>query len=460
MSDLRQLIRREILSLITVSDGGAKEVEEIKKQIQQLRNDIDGINYKLSAQQGELTSITARMAAVESGFGALSNRVTDNERSILQLSGDVGTINNSLSTLGNKIDATEQGLSRLVARTDDLTSRTSALEATSASLTTDLASLNTRVTTEINDIRASVASVSGRIDVLERDAVMNVGQGLEKAGNSIKVIVGNGMWFNDQNQIQLDLSGQMKGVGFEGSGMVAKIDSAYFAYNGNGQITLKDNISGLPSRTSALESLKIDTVLPPLVVQESQGSRSLRLLYDAVDFRVVNQVFTLVTRTSVPTYRFPLNYDASANVVTLSPNYRIRTGQWTGQLQYQTPTVNWSVPVTVKLMRVNDWLILSFSKFSTGAILASGKMVINFVTGLSSGWQTGSTEPSSTTDPLSTTFAAVQFVNGSSRVDAFRILGVTEWDAGELEISNYGGTYTAHTGVDWAPMTLMYPCLG
>nr|ABA77565.1 cell attachment protein sigma 1 [Reovirus sp. T2W] len=447
MSDLRQLIRREILALVATSDGGAKEVEEIKKQIQQLRNDVDGINHKLSAQQGELASITARVSAIESGFSTLSNRVTDNERSISQLSGDVGAINGSLSTLGNRIDVAEQGISQLVTRTDDLTSRTSALEATSSSLTTDLASLNTRVTTELNDIRANVTAISGRVDVLERDAVTSVGQGLEKTGNSVKVIAGNGMWFNSQNQIQLDLSAQMKGVGFEGSGMIAKIDGTYFMYNSSGQITLKDNISGLPSRTSALESLKIDTVLPPLVVQESQGSRSLRLLYDAVDFRVVNQAFTLVTRASIPTYRFPLDYDASANIVTLSPNYRIRTGQWTGQLQYQTPTVNWSVPVTVKLMRVNDWLILSFSRFSTGAILASGKLVLNFVTGLSSGWQTGSTEPSSTTDPLSTTFAAIQFVNGSSRVDAFRILGVTEWNAGELEVSElWWDVHRSHWG--------------
>nr|AAW58062.1 viral attachment protein sigma 1 [Mammalian orthoreovirus 2] len=460
MSDLVQLIRREILALVTTSDGGAKEVEEIKKQIQQLRNDVDGINHKLSAQQGELASVTARVSAIESGFSALSNRVADQRASISQLSGDVGAINSSLSTLGNRIDAAEQGISQLVTRTDDLTSRTSTLEATSSSLTTDVASLNTRVTTELDDIRANATVISGRVDALERDVVTSVGQGLEKTGNSVKVIAGNGMWFNSQNQIQLDLSAQMKGVGFEGSGMIAKIDGTYFMYNSSGQITLKDNISGLPSRTSALESLRIDTVAPPLVVQESQGSRSLRLLYDAVDFRVVNQAFTLVTRASIPTYRFPLDYDASANIVTLSPNYRIRTGQWTGQLQYQTPTINWSVPVTVKLMRVNDWLILSFSRFSTGAILASGKFVLNFVPGLSAGWPTGSTEPSSTTDPLSTTFAAIQFVNGSSRVDAFRILGVTEWDAGELEISNYGGTYTAHTGVDWAPMTLMYPCLG
>nr|BBJ69975.1 sigma-1 protein [Mammalian orthoreovirus 2] len=460
MSELQQLIRREILLLSTNDNGASREIEEVKKQIKQLSTDVGRIRVELETQQRVINDVVARVTTLEAGYGDLSNRVIANERSISTLTASMGTVNASLSALGQRVDATEQRVTQLDTITTDLSGRTSVLERNVSTLNTDLAALNTRVTTELSLVRADISSIVTRLTTLESSAITAVAQGLEKTGNTVRVIVGNGMWFNNQNQLQLDLSGQMKGVGFDGSGMIAKIDTNFFSYDSSGNITLNSNISGLPSRTANLESLKIDMVAAPLTINESGGSRLLRLLYDAVDFRVVNQVFTLSSRVAVPSFRFPLELDTSNNTVSLSSNYRIRTGQWSGRLEYQTPTLSWGVNVTVKLMRVNDWLILSFPRFSTNGILASGKFVMNFVTGLSAGWQTGATAPSSTTDPLSTTFAAIQFVNGGTRIDAFRILGVSEWTDGELEISNYGGTYTAHTNVDWAPMTLMYPCLG
>nr|BBJ69985.1 sigma-1 protein [Mammalian orthoreovirus 2] len=460
MLELQQLIRREILLLSTNDNGASREIEEVKKQIKQLSTDVGRIRVELETQQRVINDVVARVTTLEAGYGDLSNRVLANERSISTLTASMGTVNASLSALGQRVDATEQRVTQLDTITTDLSGRTSVLERNVSTLSTDLAALNTRVTTELSLVRAEISSIVTRLTTLESSAITAVAQGLEKTGNTVRVIVGNGMWFNNQNQLQLDLSGQMKGVGFDGSGMIAKIDTNFFSYDSSGNITLNSNISGLPSRTANLESLKIDMVAAPLTINESGGSRLLRLLYDAVDFRVVNQAFTLSSRVAMPSFRFPLELDTSNNIVSLSSNYRIRTGQWSGRLEYQTPALSWGVNVTVKLMRVNDWLILSFPRFSTNGILASGKFVMNFVTGLSAGWQTGATAPSSTTDPLSTTFAAIQFVNGSTRIDAFRILGVSEWTDGELEISNYGGTYTAHTNVDWAPMTLMYPCLG
>nr|WND64010.1 sigma-1 protein [Mammalian orthoreovirus] len=461
MSELQQLIRREILLLTSSGSYGAtRDIEEIQKQIKQLIGDVTRISNGLDTQQRAITELTAQLSTIESRIDDVSNRVATNERAISELSRNVGSIVDSVASLGGRLNDAEQGLARLDTVTNDLTSRASTLENELNVVRSDLAALNTRVTTELNSIHQDLSSQMGRLAALEAAAVTSVGQGLEKTGNMIKVIAGNGMWFNAQNQIQLDLSGQRKGVGFDGSGMIAKIDTNYFSYDASGNITLNSNISGLPTRTSALEAIKIDLAVPPLSIDTSGGIRSLRLLYDALDFKIVNQVLTLVNRASLPTFRFPLELDTATNVVSLGSNYRLRLGQWTGQLEYQATNLSWRINVTVQLMRVNDWLVLSFPRFSSSAILASGKFVINFVTGLSSGWQTGATVPSSTTDPLSTSFAAVQFINGSNRVDAFRILGVSEWTDGELEIVNYGGTYTAHTAVDWAPMTLMYPCMG
>nr|ABC39649.1 sigma-1 protein [Mammalian orthoreovirus 2]ABT17125.1 cell attachment protein sigma-1 [Mammalian orthoreovirus 2] len=461
MSELIQLIRREILSLTQgVDNGPSREIEALKKQITQLSSDVSGLSIRVAQQQQSITSITAQLGTIDTRLSDISNRLTENERAIASITADVGGINNSVSALGQRVDAGEQRISELDTITNDLSVRASTLEADVGALRTDLAALNTRVTTELSDVRSSLSALTASLQALESAAVTSVGQGLEKTGNNVRVIAGNGMWFNSQNQLQLDLSGQMKGVGFDGSGMVAKIDTNYFRYDANGNITLSSTISDLPARTQTLEAMKIDAVAPPLAINESGGVRLLRLLYEASDLRVVNQVLALVNKVTMPSFRFPLELDSSANIVTLSSNYRMRTGQWSGDLEYQTPTLSWRVPVTVRLMRVNDWLLLSFDKFSTNGILPSGKFVMNFVTGLSPGWQTGSTQPSSTTDPMSTTFAAVQFVDGSNRVDAFRILGISEWVDGELEISNYGGTYAAHRNVDWAPMTIMYPCLG
>nr|QGQ60203.1 Sigma 1 protein [Mammalian orthoreovirus] len=460
MLELQQLIRREIFALTNSDNGTAKGLEEVKKQVQQLSIDVSRLRIELTSQQRLITDVVARVTAIESGISDISNRVAASERTISTLTADMGSVINGLSSLGQRVDAAEQGIVRLDMLTSDLVSRTSTLESGLSTLTSDLASLNTRVTTELSDVRLNVSQVNDRISSLEASAVLAVGQGLEKDGNNIRIIAGNGICFDNQNRLQLDLSEQMKGVGIDGAGIIAKIDTTYFSYNSSGQITLNSNISGLQGRMATLESLKIDVVAPPLSISESGGSRLLGLLYDGKDFKLVNQFLTLSNHVAAPKPRFPLELDSLSNTVSLSSNYRMRTGQWSGQLEYQTPSLSWRVNVTVNLMRVNDWLILSFPQFSTNSILASGKFVMSFVTGLSPGWTTGATAPSTTTNPLSTTFAAIQFVNGNSRVDAFRILGVSEWTDGELEISNYGGTYAAHTKVDWAPMTLMYPCLG
>nr|QGQ60205.1 Sigma 1 protein [Mammalian orthoreovirus] len=460
MLELQQLIRREILALTNSDNGTAKGLEEVKKQVQQLSLDVSRIRLELTSQQGIITDVVARVTALESGVSDISNRVAAGERALSTLTADMGSVVSGLSSLGQRVDAAEQGIVRLDTLTSDLVGRSSTLESGVSALTSDLASLNTRVTTELPDVRLSVSQVSDRVTILEASAVLAVGQGLEKDGNNIRVIAGDGICFNNQNQLQLNLSEQMKGVGFDHAGVIVKIDTTYFSYDSSGQITLKDNISGLQGRIATLESLKIDDVAPPLSISESGGSRILGLLYDGKDFKLVNQFLTLSNHVAAPRLRFPLELDPLSNTVSLSSNYRMRTGQWSGQLEYQTPSLSWRVNVTVNLMRVNDWLILSFPRFSTNSILASGKFVMSFVEGLSPGWATGATAPSTTTNPLSTTFAAIQFVNGNSRVDAFRILAVSEWTNGELEISNYGGTYAAHTKVDWAPMTLMYPCLG
>nr|QGQ60202.1 Sigma 1 protein [Mammalian orthoreovirus] len=460
MLELQQLIRREIFALTNSDNGTSKGLEEVKKQVQQLSLDVSRLRIELTSQQGIITDVVARVTALESGISDIGNRVVASERTISTLTADMGSVVNGLSSLGQRVDAAEQGIIRLDMFTSDLVSRTSTLESGVSTLTSDLASLNTRVTTELSDVRLSLSQADDRVTSLEASAVLAVGQGLEKDGNNIRIIAGDGMCFDDRNQLQLDLSEQKKGVGIDGAGIIVKIDTTYFSYNSSGQITLNDNISGLQRRMAVLESLKIDVVAPPLSISESGGSRFLGLLYDGKDFKLVNQFLTLSNHGAAPKHRFPLELDSLSNTVSLSSSYRMRTGQWSGQLEYQTPSLSWRVNVTVNLMRVNDWLILSFPRFSTGGILASGKFVMSFVTGLSPGWTTGATAPSTTTNPLSTTFAAIQFVNGDSRVDAVRILGVSEWTDGELEISNYGGTYAAHTKVDWAPMTLMYPCLG
>ncbi|AGG40204.1 sigma1 [Mammalian orthoreovirus 2] len=466
MSELQQLIRREILLLATSSTNGSlKEIEEIKKQVKQLGNDVSRISNELSTQRGLIDGLTARVTTIESGMGSLGNRVTVNERSIASITAELGAVSGSVSSLGQRIDVAEQGIAGLDTITSVYlsTAEHPYMETRVPILTNDLTSLNTRVKPRVrrNADESIDEDCRWAIDLhIENSAVTGVGQGLEKTGNIIRVIAGNGGWFNAQNQLQLDLSGQRKGVRGLMDRECCKDYTTYFNYDANGNITLNNNISGLQSRTASLKRQIVWCAATLQEVNDLNGSRLLRLLYDASDFRVVNQAFTLTNRVSMPTFRFPLELDTSSNIVTLSQNYRIRTGQWSGQLEYQAPGLTWRVPVTVNLMRVDDWLILSFSRFTTGAILSSGKFVLNFVTGLPPGWPTGATAPSTTTDPLSTTFAAVQFINESDRTDAFRILGISEGNAGELEILNYGGTYTAHTSIDWARMTLMYPCLG
>nr|AAA47268.1 sigma-1 protein [Reovirus sp.] len=462
MSDLVQLIRREIL-LLTGNGESANskhEIEEIKKQIKDISADVNRISNIVDSIQGQLGGLSVRVSAIESGVSENGNRIDRLERDVSGISASVSGIDSRLSELGDRVNVAEQRIGQLDTVTDNLLERASRLETEVSAITNDLGSLNTRLTTELNDVRQTIAAIDTRLTTLETDAVTSVGQGLQKTGNSIKVIVGTGMWFDRNNVLQLFLSNQQKGLGFIDNGMVVKIDTQYFSFDSNGNITLNNNISGLPARTGSLEASRIDVVAPPLVIQSTGSTRLLRLMYEAVDFVVTNNVLTLRNRSVTPTFKFPLELNSADNSVSIHRNYRIRLGQWSGQLEYHTPSLRWNAPVTVNLMRVDDWLILSFTRFSTSGILASGKFVLNFVTGLSPGWATGSTEPSTTTNPLSTTFAAIQFINGSSRVDAFRILGVAEWNAGELEITNHGGTYTAHTNVDWAPMTIMYPCLG
>nr|QOI91207.1 attachment protein [Mammalian orthoreovirus] len=462
MSDLLQLIRREILLFAGNGESASskREIEEIKKQIKDIVADVIRISNVVDSIKGQLGELSTRVSAAESGISQNSHRIDGLERDVSSISNSISGIDSRLSELGNRVDATERRVGHLDAVTGNLTERTSRLESEVSTITSDLGSLNTRVTTELNDVRGAISSMDGRLSTLEAEAVTSVGKGLQKDGNSVRVIVGTGMWFDQNNALQLFLSNQQKGLGFVGNGMVVKIDTQYFSFDNNGNITLNSNISGLPLRTDSLEASRIDVVAAPLAIQSTGSTRLLRLMYEAVDFVITNDVLTLRNRSSMPTFKFPLELNSADNSVSIHRNYRIRLGQWSGLLEYHTPNLRWNTPITVNLMRVDDWLVLSFNRFSTRVILASGKFVLNFVTGLSPGWATGSTEPSTTTNPLSTTFAAVQFVNGSSRIDAFRILGVANWTDGELEVANYGGTYTDHTSVDWAPMTIMYPCMG
>nr|ALP32247.1 sigma-1 protein [Mammalian orthoreovirus] len=460
-------IRRIVLQLTQSNNGSIdKELKEIKKQVEINVTDIRNTNLRLDGIRGQVDGISDSVAAIERRLGEVDGRLVAITNQLTQLSNSVGQNTQDISSMGNRLDAIEPRVDDLDTLTYNLAGRTSTLEADVGGIRTELSALTTRVTTEVARLDAlisagqtSLTGLSSRLDAAEAAMVTTAGQGLRKDGNTLNVIVGNGMWFNNSNQLQLDLSGQAKGVGFEGSGMVAKIDTNYFSYNSNGEITLVSQINGLPARVSSLESLKIDTILPPLTVREASGIRTLSLGYDTSDFTIINSVLALRSRLTLPTYRYPLELDASNNRVQIAERFGMRTGSWTGQLQYQHPQLSWQTSVTVNLMKVDDWLVLSFAQMTTNGIMADGKFVINFVSGLSSGWQTGETQPSSTTDPLSTTFAAVQFLNASgNRVDAFRIMGVSEWTDGELEIKNYGGTYTGHTQVYWAPWTIMYPC--
>nr|AXQ05081.1 sigma 1 [Mammalian orthoreovirus] len=459
-------IRRIVLQLTTSNNGSlSKEIEEIKKQIKTNTDDLRTTNAKLDGINRQIVGISNSISAIESRLGEMDSRIVGITSQLTQLSSSVSQNTQSISSLGNRIDAIEPRVSDLDTITSDLTRRTSTLETDVGGLRSELATLTTRVTTEVTRLDSVISSgqilineISTRLADMEASMITTAGQGLRKDGNTLNVFVGDGMRFNDSNQLQLDLSQQLKGVGLVDSGIVAKIDTNYFAYNSDGEITLVSQITGLPSRVSTLESLKIDSILPPLTVREASGVRVLSFGYDTSDFTIVNSVLTLRSRLTLPTYRYPLELDVASNRVQVADRFGMRTGTWTGQLQYQHPQLTWRANVTINLMKVDDWLVLSFSQMTTNSIMADGKFIINFVSGLSAGWQTGETQPSSTIDPLSTTFAAVQFLSNGQRVDAFRIMGISEWANGELEIKNYGGTYAGHTQVYWAPWTIMYPC--
>nr|AAW58059.1 viral attachment protein sigma 1 [Mammalian orthoreovirus 1] len=466
-ASLTSEIRRIVLQLTQSNNGSInKEFKEIKEQVEINVTDIRNTNLKLDGIRGQVASISDSVAAIERRLGEVDGRLVVITNQITQLSNSVSQNTQDISAMGDRLNAIEPRIDDLDTLTSNLAGRTSTLETDVGGIRAELSALTTRITTEVARLdalisagQASLTSLSSRLDAVEAVMITTAGQGLRKDGNTLNVIVGNGMWFNNSNQLQLDLSNQAKGVGFEGGGVVAKIDTNYFSYNSNGEITLVNQISGLPARVSTLESLKIDTILPPLTVSEASGARTLSLGYDTNDFTIINSVLSLRSRLTLPTYRYPLELDASNNRVQIAERFGMRTGSWTGQLQYQHPQLSWQANVTVNLMKVDDWLVLSFTQMTTSGIMADGKFIINFLSGLSSGWQTGETQPSSTTDPLSTTFVAVQYLNaGGTRVDAFRIMGVSEWIDGELEIKNYGGTYTSHTQVYWAPWTIMYPC--
>nr|QVY10319.1 sigma-1 [Mammalian orthoreovirus] len=460
-------IRRIVLQLTQSNNGSInKELKEIKEQVEINATDIRNTNLKLDGIRGQVTSISDSIAAIERRLGEVDGRFVVIANQITQLSNSVGQNTQDISALGDRLNVVEPRIDDLDTFASNLVGRTSTLEADVRGIRTELSALTTRVTTEVARLDAlisagqsSLTSLSSRLDAVEAAMITTAGRGLRKDGNTLNIIVGDGMWFDNSNQLQLDLSNQAKGVGFEGGGVVAKIDTNYFSYNSNGEITLVGQINGLPARVSTLESLKIDTVLPPLTVSEADGARNLGLGYETDDFTVTNSMLSLRSRLTLPTYRYPLELDASINRVQIAERFGMRVGSWTGQLQYQHPQLNWQANVTINLMKVDDWLVLSFTQMTTSGIMADGKFTINFSAGLSSGWQTGETQPSSITDPLSTTFAAVQYLKANgTRVDAFRIMGVSEWVDGELEIKNYGGTYTGHTQVYWAPWTIMYPC--
>nr|AXU41750.1 sigma1 [synthetic construct] len=460
---LREEVVRLIIALtsdngISLSKGLESRVSALEKTSQIHSDTI------LRITQG-LDDANKRIIALEQSRDDLVASVSDAQLAISRLESSTGALqtvvnglDSSVTQLGARVGQLETGLAELRVDHDNLVARVDTAERNIGSLTTELSTLTLRLDGLINSGQNSIGELSTRLSNVETSMVTTAGRGLQKNGNTLNVIVGNGMWFNSSNQLQLDLSGQSKGVGFVGTGMVVKIDTNYFAYNSNGEITLVSQINELPSRVSTLESAKIDSVLPPLTVREASGVRTLSFGYDTSDFTIINSVLSLRSRLTLPTYRYPLELDTANNRVQVADRFGMRTGTWTGQLQYQHPQLSWRANVTLNLMKVDDWLVLSFSQMTTNSIMADGKFLINFVSGLSSGWQTGDTEPSSTIDPLSTTFAAVQFLNNGQRIDAFRIMGVSEWTDGELEIKNYGGTYTGHTQVYWAPWTIMYPC--
>nr|AXU41749.1 sigma1 [synthetic construct] len=456
-------IRKIVLQLSVSSNGSqSKEIEEIKKQVQVNVDDIRAANIKLDGLGRQIADISNSISTIESRLGEMDNRLVGISSQVTQLSNSVSQNTQSISSLGDRINAVEPRVDSLDTVTSNLTGRTSTLEADVGSLRTELAALTTRVTTEvtrldglINSGQNSIGELSTRLSNVERTAVTSAGAPLSIRNNHMTMGLNDGLTLSGNN-LAIRLPGNT-GLNIQNGGLQFRFNTDQFQIVNN-NLTLKSQINELPSRVSTLESAKIDSVLPPLTVREASGVRTLSFGYDTSDFTIINSVLSLRSRLTLPTYRYPLELDTANNRVQVADRFGMRTGTWTGQLQYQHPQLSWRANVTLNLMKVDDWLVLSFSQMTTNSIMADGKFVINFVSGLSSGWQTGDTEPSSTIDPLSTTFAAVQFLNNGQRIDAFRIMGVSEWTDGELEIKNYGGTYTGHTQVYWAPWTIMYPC--
>nr|AXU41746.1 sigma1 [synthetic construct] len=446
---LREEVVRLIIALtsdngISLSEGLESRVSALEKTSQIHSDTI------LRITQG-LDDANKRIIALEQSRDDLVASVSDAQLAISRLESSTGALqtvvnglDSSVTQLGARVGQLETGLAELRVDHDNLVARVDTAERNIGSLTTELSTLTLRVTS----IQADFES---RISTLERTAVTSAGAPLSIRNNRMTMGLNDGLTLSGNN-LAIRLPGNT-GLNIQNGGLQFRFNTDQFQIVNN-NLTLKTTVfDSINSRTGAIEQSYVASAVTPLRLNSS--TKVLDMLIDSSTLEI-NSSGQLTVRSTSPNLRYPIA-DVSGGI-GMSDRFGMRTGTWTGQLQYQHPQLSWRANVTLNLMKVDDWLVLSFSQMTTNSIMADGKFVINFVSGLSSGWQTGDTEPSSTIDPLSTTFAAVQFLNNGQRIDAFRIMGVSEWTDGELEIKNYGGTYTGHTQVYWAPWTIMYPC--
>nr|AXU41748.1 sigma1 [synthetic construct] len=455
-------IRKIVLQLSVSSNGSqSKEIEEIKKQVQVNVDDIRAANIKLDGLGRQIADISNSISTIESRLGEMDNRLVGISSQVTQLSNSVSQNTQSISSLGDRINAVEPRVDSLDTVTSNLTGRTSTLEADVGSLRTELAALTTRVTTEvtrldglINSGQNSIGELSTRLSNVETSMVTTAGRGLQKNGNTLNVIVGNGMWFNSSNQLQLDLSGQSKGVGFVGTGMVVKIDTNYFAYNSNGEITLVSQINELPSRVSTLEQSYVASAVTPLRLNSS--TKVLDMLIDSSTLEI-NSSGQLTVRSTSPNLRYPIA-DVSGGI-GMSPNYRFRQSMWIGIVSYSGSGLNWRVQVNSDIFIVDDYIHICLPAFDGFSIADGGDLSLNFVTGLLPPLLTGDTEPAFHNDVVTygAQTVAIGLSSGGAPQYMSKNLWVEQWQDGVLRLRVEGGGSITHSNSKWPAMTVSYP---
>nr|AXU41747.1 sigma1 [synthetic construct] len=450
---LREEVVRLIIALtsdngISLSKGLESRVSALEKTSQIHSDTI------LRITQG-LDDANKRIIALEQSRDDLVASVSDAQLAISRLESSTGALqtvvnglDSSVTQLGARVGQLETGLAELRVDHDNLVARVDTAERNIGSLTTELSTLTLRVTS----IQADFES---RISTLETSMVTTAGRGLQKNGNTLNVIVGNGMWFNSSNQLQLDLSGQSKGVGFVGTGMVVKIDTNYFAYNSNGEITLVTTVfDSINSRTGAIEQSYVASAVTPLRLNSS--TKVLDMLIDSSTLEI-NSSGQLTVRSTSPNLRYPIA-DVSGGI-GMSPNYRFRQSMWIGIVSYSGSGLNWRVQVNSDIFIVDDYIHICLPAFDGFSIADGGDLSLNFVTGLLPPLLTGDTEPAFHNDVVTygAQTVAIGLSSGGAPQYMSKNLWVEQWQDGVLRLRVEGGGSITHSNSKWPAMTVSYP---